>query len=421
MSDNRNIEFDKAVRSMLENATEEVPEHIWGSVCDRLDAVESGAEKADNPKRKYILPLWARISAGTAAAAVLAIVLTLSIQRIDSIHRGTNILSDNIIIPPATEQEISSEQKINPEPKVCQTTIHSILTKDDIIAGESLNESPEAFHAAQKQEIVSTETREEEEQEISTKNTSGDTLTGTSSPKDDLNDDFPDFDEEKPKRKVRTSFVISGNAISNTNSATGNNRSNIKPSYRPGINDLKHDKVTESSVSSYGIPFSFGIGAKIEFAKRWSVSAGVNYTLLSRTFAGTYYRIDENGQYSDTSFPSIRNRQDYIGIPVNFYFSIVRSKIIDFYAYAGGTAEKCVSNRFMMSSGNENFTHSEKVKGMQFSVNAGIGMEFVIANQFGIYLDPSIRYYFKNSRQPNSIRTVQPLMFGVELGFRIRL
>ena len=65
-------------------------------------------------------------------------------------------------------------------------------------------------------------------------------------------------------------------------------------------------------------------------------------------------------------------------------------------------------------------THTEKVKGMQLSSNLGMGVEFFVGKHLGIYLDPSLRYYFDNN-QPKSIRTAQPLMFGFEMGFRARL
>ena len=48
-------------------------------------------------------------------------------------------------------------------------------------------------------------------------------------------------------------------------------------------------------------------------------------------------------------------------------------------------------------------------------------MEFIIADTFGIFIDPSLRYYFPNESQPQSIRTAQPLMFGLEMGLRIHL
>ena len=54
---------------------------------------------------------------------------------------------------------------------------------------------------------------------------------------------------------------------------------------------------------------------------------------------------------------------------------------------------------------------------MQYSVGAGIGVEFMLANHLGLYLDPGFRYYFDNG-QPVSIRTQQPFMMNFELGFR---
>ena len=147
----------------------------------------------------------------------------------------------------------------------------------------------------------------------------------------------------------------------------------------------------------------------------------MNYSHLSRTFTGTFFDYEDGVLVSDNTYSNILNRQDYIGIPLNVYFSILSNSFIDFYAYAGGTAEKCVSNRFQMSAEGTDIHHREAVEGFQFSVNAGLGMEFIIADLFGIYIDPSLRYYFPDARQPHSIRTAQPLMFGLELGFRIRL
>ena len=46
--------------------------------------------------------------------------------------------------------------------------------------------------------------------------------------------------------------------------------------------------------------------------------------------------------------------------------------------------------------------------------------KFLVGNFLGIYIDPSLRYYFDNN-QPKSIRTAQPLMFGFEMGLRARL
>jgi RNA polymerase sigma-70 factor (ECF subfamily) len=57
---------------------------------------------------------------------------------------------------------------------------------------------------------------------------------------------------------------------------------------------------------------------------------------------------------------------------------------------------------------------------VQLSANLGIGAEFKLGQHLGLYVDPSLRYYFDNG-QPKSIRTSQPLMLGFEMGLRVNL
>ena len=163
---------------------------------------------------------------------------------------------------------------------------------------------------------------------------------------------------------------------------------------------------------------SAGIGVKIGLNDRWSVGIGVDYTYLSRKFYGKYTQVGESGQIINTTSSDIRNTQNYIGIPVNAFCNILSSDHLNFYAYAGGAVEKCLSDKYDVL--NTIHTHKEKVNGVQFSANAGIGMEFMLGKHLGLYIDPSLRYYFDNG-QPESIRTAQPLMLGFEMGFRARL
>ena len=172
-----------------------------------------------------------------------------------------------------------------------------------------------------------------------------------------------------------------------------------------------------STQSSYGIPVSFGAGVRIGLAPKWSLSAGLNYSMLSRTFYGDYTKVtDGSVEYSISS--DIRNVQHYIGIPVNVYYNILESDNMSFYAYAGGTAEKCITNRYDVLS--TSIVHKDNPAGLQLSANAGIGVEFMLGRHLGFYIDPSLRYYFDNN-QPKSIRTAQPLTLGFEMGLRINL
>ena len=177
----------------------------------------------------------------------------------------------------------------------------------------------------------------------------------------------------------------------------------------PDLN--KKDTVIERNSGSYSIPVSVGIGAKIRLSKRFDLGIGLNYTIMSRKLAGEF-----NGEY----YSEIRNIQQYIGIPVNLYYNIIGNDKISLYIQAGGAVERGISDLYRMTGAdNSVITHHEPVKGVQFSVSAGIGIEYWFSSVAGVYFDPTIRYYFDNY-QAKSIRTDQPLQTGFEIGVRFR-
>ena len=141
----------------------------------------------------------------------------------------------------------------------------------------------------------------------------------------------------------------------------------------------------------------------------------MNYTLLNKKVSGNYY--DEAAVPYSTD---MKNSQHYIGIPVDVYFSIFRTNRWDTYATVGGSIEKCVLNRYSGLLEGEQIIYNKRVKGIQTSVRVGLGVEYSPVEFLGIYIDPSVRYYFDNN-QPRSIRTAQPLAFGVEAGLRFKL
>jgi opacity protein-like surface antigen len=221
-------------------------------------------------------------------------------------------------------------------------------------------------------------------------------------------------EESKTRRRPATSLVFSGSAATNNTSSAGSgpfrspSADNIAPS--TGV-------IPKSSESTYGLPVTFGAGVKIGLSPRWSLGTGLNYTLLSRKFFGTYTKVN-SGVVEETATSDIRNTQHYIGIPINAYYSIVNKDRIDFYVYGGGAVEKCVSNKYNIL--NTAYNYTESVKGVQLSAAVGLGVEFILGKNLGLYFDPSLRYSF-DCGQPKSIRTARPLMLGIEMGLRINL
>ena len=443
MSDLEENKFDLQIRSMLEDAEEKVPDRVWEAISSRLDKADAAQ------RRRKVLP-WLRYTGLVSAAAAIALGIFFSVNTADratsplqkSSQAVESAIADNITSPAdeeitgqetlttdipqqesapaqkpssiADDIRVSSVAEVAPDMDGRVSSAAEITPDKDGDAAAEQPAAPEGEPAIPQdpQDKNRTESISRQIEEAAAK----EALAQNEEPWDET--DFME-EEQSPKKGIRTSLTISGNAAGN--SASGNSRSGG----RPIMSVMRPDRNSQNAIDedknscTYGIPLSFGLGTKIIFTDRWSLGIGINYSLLNRTFSGTYTKYNAKGDPEPVHYSKIRNSQSYIGIPVNVYFSIVRNRTVDFYAYAGGTAEKCVFNGYRM--GNTEATYKEKVAGFQFSANAGIGVEFIIADMLGIYVDPSVRYYFPDSRQPKSIRTVQPLSLGFEVGFRVRL
>lgn len=416
MFEDNNI--DEMMKSILENGQEEVPAHIW-------EGVSSGLDKAARHKK---VVLWWRAGAIAAAAAAVALVLVLNRNQ-DTGATDTSAMGDEPLIAVVEKEDSKTTDPkdvlIAEVPEIEKPASHTYRRTS---AAEALNMSAvdetgkddEMSTGGSESKVGGNETDSNDGTAVESKPESEKEPEKISEPVKDgvFHEDFDwEEDEEDVKRnRIRTSMVLSG--ITGTNSEQSKQRASImkRPTLTSGP---AKTGITETSTNTtYGIPLSFGAGVKIDFTPKWSVGIGANYSHLTRKFYGTYTKADENGVEESSTSSDIKNTQHFVGIPVNVYYNIVESKNLNFYAYLGGTAEKCISDKYELL--NTSIVHKEVTDGLQLSANAGIGVEFMVGKHLGLYIDPSVRYYFDNN-QPKSIRTAQPLMFGCEMGLRVRL
>lgn len=396
-----NIDSDILMRSILENGQEEVPVHVWEGVSAGLDAIA---------RRKKIALWWKRGAVATAVSAVAAAVAVVLFLNPSG--------SDMNIVPAAEDSNliavVEDVPAVSEEEMVAEKTERLTQKKEKVVEGKEIPEQKETEIIQETTEII------QETTELVKKtddNTDTEVLIAETKPTEVKQILFQENWEEEvtDRKKIRTSLVLAG--LTGTNNAQSNgSRSLVK---RPSLSKepLKSGVKETSTQSTYGIPLSIGAGVKIGFNPKWSISVGVNYSMLSRTFYGDYIKVADGVLESSIS-SDIHNVQHYIGIPVNAYYNILASNNINFYAYAGGTVEKCISNRYDVLS--TYITHKENPAGVQLSANAGIGVEFMLGKHLGLYIDPSLRYYF-DCNQPKSIRTSQPLNLGFEIGLRVNL
>ena len=399
MFDDNNInEFDLMMKSILDEGREEVPASVW-------KGVSAGLDKA--ARHKTVVLWWKRAAAGVAVAAAVAAGVIFN-------HTPEQTLvpeaGDSGMIAVAEPIVTDAEAEVVFPDMIAQTRPAATAKPAGNIVIKTADEAIEIItDAAPAEQMTDTQKNESIIPETSEKEISRETQNTA--------EDFPDnWGEEEKAQKAGVSLVFSG--IASTNNAQSQNR--IGPMKAPSLNPAPTKTgITETSTkSSYGIPLSFGAGVKIDFNDRWALGVGANYTLLTRQFYGKYTKVNENGGIETSTSSDIRNTQHFIGIPVNAFYNIVNQNSINLYAYAGGTIEKCISDNYNVLS--TAIFHKGTAKGVQLSANAGIGVEFMLGKHLGLYIDPSLRYYF-DCGQPKSIRTVQPLMFGFEMGIRARL
>lgn len=420
--DKHNIEeSDILMRSILSQAQEEVPGHVWDGIAKELD-------RTDMLKARRPVVLWFRRTA-IAVAAAAAVVIGVFVNHGDN---GEFVpAADGDMIAVVEPQEVTKPQEkataLEAVPAAAasegrKTPVYLADAAEDVakakLAAENVIMAEEAMlledSMTEQPEEPAVPVRSEEPAKADEKVQ----IEDTTPQKEYFPEEWPEDDIEAgaEKQGVRTSIVLSG--------LTGTNNSQSKTGgaflRQPSIGQTKPKTgIKETSTqSTYGLPLSAGVGVRLDFTPEWSLGVGLNYSLLTRRFYGNYTLVNDEGAVETSVSSDIRNSQQYIGIPVNVFYNVLDSEYMNFYAYAGGTVEKCFSDKYDLL--NTDIVHKETVTGVQLSANVGIGVEFQLGQHLGLYIDPSLRYYFNNG-QPKSIRTAQPLMLGFEMGLRVRL
>ena len=401
MEDNR---FDLEIRSMLENAREDVPEGLWQGIESRLPA----------PAKARPAAIWWKIASATGAVAA-AVALTVFFSTRPVVQNPVDIIpSQDSGLSQLMETPLAPETGNLKSLSIGQVLGESFPENDGKTftetSGECVVEENAAAGTAGESIVEEEETAVADETAVREENTAENWIRKYES---------ADFDESggelQGSRKEKRGVVLSAyaDALSNSNTAKASDINMLK---RPAVPQAT--TIEETGESRYAIPVAAGIGLRFDVSKRFSIGTGVSWSYLTRSFSGQFNELDADGAIiSQTGYTNIRNSQHYIGIPLNLYVDIIRKDFIDFYAYASGSANYCLSNRYQMDKSK---SYSPEGSNWQFSAGIGMGVEFIAAKKVGFYIDPSLNYWF-TAGEVSNIRTRQPLMLGLELGIRLHI
>lgn len=163
-------------------------------------------------------------------------------------------------------------------------------------------------------------------------------------------------------------------------------------------------------------PISFGISLSYHINDRVSIKAGVVYTNLTSTLRSG----------SDSYYYSSKQTLHYIGIPVNISYQVFSHKPMSLYLTGGVLAEKNVSGTlvtdYIVDMQKESSIRERiKIAPFQWSLNASTGVQYSLLKNVGVYAEPGISYYFRNSSKNETIYKEKPLNFSFRVGFLINL
>jgi len=393
-------QFDKLLRDKLGSYTEEVGDDVWAGIAKGLD------RKARVRRIK-----WASVAAVAAAACLVGGLFIFKGAPEDPSHiSGTPSFAEAEIIdaePAAPVADALDASQPETSPAAVRTKVPSPAVKP--IAEQIKDLGENVAEVVVPQAVVPEETPAETSPAVVEDGAKPveivDQYTVDDTRMTDI--DWDRLAEEDEIIKTHNSLIAINSNISSI-SKEGSFLHNIAPSYAPG----KDGKTAVSSVEAAGpykfhMPVTFGLQFKTNIVGKLYVGAGLDYTYLLSEYEGLVSK-----QY----FKTIYSKLHYMGIPVALSYNFIDTQHLGVYAKVGGALEKCISSEYVYGSN----SLKEKVQGVQWSANAGVGIEYWFINRLGIYFDPSVAYYFDNN-QPLSIRTDQPFQLHLEAGLRFRL
>lgn len=393
-------DFDRHIRSVMQDAEEKAPRRVWRAVSSRLDSVAAAAA-------------WWRwaVPAFAAAALVAGLFFSGIFDRRADAPGDIQILADSgqqsgMSVDALAQAEVLPEiipelpapasRRVQKAPAVSGTISRTDLPAEDA-------EVPSVAESTEPQDITPSG-KDEVSQEVKNDKEA-----------EDIAAQWARISNEGQHRtsglKIGSLYAQGGVGGNDSNiSYGGNGISRMAPG--AGSADAG---ISETSASTYGVPFTIGLGVSFPVSEKLSIGTGLGYSLLTRSFTGSYTGGGET--YNGSIFHNV----SYVGVPVNAYYKLIgtRDGLMDVYAWGGGSAEICVANNYRLVNAQSRLIN-DKAGAFQFSAALGVGIQFKVSDKLGIYLDPAVRYYF-HGNQPKSVRTDKPFMFNFDAGLRFNL
>ena len=175
-------------------------------------------------------------------------------------------------------------------------------------------------------------------------------------------------------------------------------------------NQPGNDKILRNS--HHSMPITWSLAIRYRLNNRFGLESGLSYSRLTSDF-----EMGSNGN-------TINEQQTihYLGIPVKGIYNIYSKRGWNLYGSLGVTTEIPVYSPLNTSyylHGILEATDKTTIRApWQWSVGTGIGLQYNLTPNIGLFAEPSLQYYIPTGSNAETYRTEHPFTFSMPLGIR---
>ena len=155
------------------------------------------------------------------------------------------------------------------------------------------------------------------------------------------------------------------------------------------------------------LPIAVGLSVGYPLSSKWSLSSGITYTRLRSDFTS----IIEGSSISQ------EQTLHYLGIPLNVQYRLLHRGGLNIYLSGGAEADYNIKTHLA----SEGVTQHLDRDRWQFSVQGGVGLQYDILPQLGLYAEPGVKHYFDNGSRMRNYFKDQPTSFNLQFGLRLNI
>ena len=410
----------KQLRDKLADHQESAPAGMWAQIEARLSQPNAVHQPVKKPR---LVSIWAKY---VAVAAVFVGMITCngyllwSISNEGEKKEPKQVASNRIMETKQEKTTIPSQEDVPMESKdMVVTQTSKPATSGHNLYVETLQQptSQEEPTGPQDVSVEPAPSSPKQQKSDEHKEKLPETVKEKKQSQRDYDEEIPSADDRR--RHGQISFgLYAQNGFGNEMSANG-----VRMSPQLAANyDYRHDLMSVAMArgadeviylanyeerQKHYQPISFGLSVNIPISSSLSLTTGLVYTRLRSDFVvvmGGYPMTTEQTLY-------------YLGVPLNAQYQFWGYKGLKVYGVAGVAADYNIKSQQEM----EGLTQEIIRDRWQFSLKCGLGVEYDVIPQLGIYVEPGLKYYFDNGSRVQNFFKDKPTNFNLQVGLRWNL